>query len=315
MISCYLSGGLGNQLFQICTTISYCIQHNKSFIFPHEKSHLKEKNRPVYWEHFLKALKPYTTKHSSQTIENILQYKIFPEPEHTYVPIPPQIEDNNGNAILKGFFQSYKYFDGHFPAIRSILQLDDLLKNTLATYKPFSSENEHKISAHFRMGDYKQIRCYHPVMPWEYYMYSIQHILEKRHLETSSQPTTKKIVVYCFFENEDTPFVLDYIKHIKQHLEMPSADYTIEFKMMSYIHYDWEQLLIMSGCDDHIIANSSFSWWGAYLNVSNTKIVCYPSVWYGHQLYYIDNRDMFPENWKCIHLDKNTIHIPCNCNL
>ena len=53
-------------------------------------------------------------------------------------------------------------------------------------------------------------------------------------------------------------------------------------------------MLYMSLCRHNIIANSSFSWWGAYFNSNKEKIVCYPSVWFGNNM---DTRDLCPETW------------------
>ena len=55
----------------------------------------------------------------------------------------------------------------------------------------------------------------------------------------------------------------------------------------------------MSSCNHNIIANSSFSWWGAYSNSNSEKIVCYPSVWFGPQCNN-STQDLFPENWNKI---------------
>ena len=64
---------------------------------------------------------------------------------------------------------------------------------------------------------------------------------------------------------------------------------------------DWEEMLAMSLCNHNIIANSTFSWWGAYFNSNEDKIVCYPSVWFGPELKNNNTVDLFPEEWKCIH--------------
>jgi hypothetical protein len=59
---------------------------------------------------------------------------------------------------------------------------------------------------------------------------------------------------------------------------------------------DWHQLLLMSLCRDNIIANSSFSWWGAYFNSHDDKIVVCPSIWFGKDA-KIDTSDLCPKSW------------------
>jgi hypothetical protein len=60
---------------------------------------------------------------------------------------------------------------------------------------------------------------------------------------------------------------------------------------------DYNQILCMSFCDHHIIANSSFSWFGAYLNPVPEKKVCYPSVWFCGYGADIPTQDLFPGHW------------------
>ena len=59
---------------------------------------------------------------------------------------------------------------------------------------------------------------------------------------------------------------------------------------------DWQQMLLMSCCHHNIIANSSFSWWAAYLNSNKDKIVCYPSVWFGPSANN-NTKDLCPSDW------------------
>jgi hypothetical protein len=56
---------------------------------------------------------------------------------------------------------------------------------------------------------------------------------------------------------------------------------------------DWEQMIFMSCCKFNIIANSTFSWWGAFLNTIENRVVCYPSLWFGPKNVHMDTRDLF----------------------
>jgi hypothetical protein len=141
----------------------------------------------------------------------------------------------------------------------------------------------HTISMHFRLGDYKEQQQYHPVMPYEYYEKSLMHLLMNYKLH-------KKVRVLYFCEKEDNATVNKTISRLSV-----LFDDFLFIKVDDEIE-DWKQMLIMSNCEHNIIANSSFSWWGAYFNFNENKIVCYPSKWFGPAAKF-NNDAMFLEDW------------------
>jgi hypothetical protein len=146
---------------------------------------------------------------------------------------------------------------------------------------------------HFRLGDYKDIQEFHNLLPASYYEKALKHLFSAKGIREGNIHV--QILYFC--EKEDNETVGRVIDQLKT-----SMDYVgLTFVKVDDEIIDWEQMLLMSCCDSHIIANSSFSWWGAYFNGSEDKIVCYPSVWFGPRLSSTNNTDsMFPPSWNQI---------------
>ena len=266
MISVYLQGGLGNQLFQIFTTIAYSMKYKVAFKLPTVKNDLTSPygeiyKRPLYFDNLLKSLTPFLT--------NKITYSVcWKEKGHFYTEIPYSKED----MLIFGYFQSYKYFDKYKKDILKLTNIDKLLHK----------ENNNKISIHFRIGDYKHNTKAHPILTVNYYIKSLQHIVEKTNKDDW-------IIVY-FFEKKDLEQVTESINIIKSNFK------NFTFKKCDQNLSDWEEMISMSSYKHNIIANSTFSWWGAYLNENNDKIVCYPATWFGPAIPN-DTRDLFPNKW------------------
>jgi len=280
LVSCYIMGGLGNQLFQIITTIAYGMKHSRKIIFPYTEMTDVGLSRNTYWDTFLSSIKFLTTINNKNGINNDVLLKLpqYREPYFPYAEIP--IFDNN-ELLLFGYYQSYKYFDNEKDTIFSLIRLREQQKMIINEYSILNND-KHKVSMHFRLGDYKNIQDCHPLMPYEYYEKSIDKIMENR--------SDMKMNVYFFCQMEDNDIVYNMIDKLNK--KYPS----IEFVKIDDTIPDWKQMLIMSCCDDNIIANSSFSWWGAYFNDKPNKIVCYPSKWFGHKMNN-DTRDLCPSSW------------------
>lgn len=269
MISCELMGGLGNQLFQIFTTISYAMKHRQPFKFLY-KDFLG--NRPTYWNTFLKSLKTFTIK--QRPTMTVIKETGF---EFQIIQDPVQSED----STLKGYFQSHKYFEMHWNTLARLIKLEEQKE---AIKSEYTHNYDNIVSMHFRLGDYKNLQECHPVMKYSYYKNSVQNIIN------ATENNKLKFLYFC--EKADADDVLIIIKQLKE--EFPEC----KFVKIDHDIVDWAQLLMMSLCRHNIIANSSFSWWGAYFNSREDKIVCYPDVWFGPKLAPInDTRDLFPEKW------------------
>ena len=171
-----------------------------------------------------------------------------------------------------------------------------------------SYENRPTVSIHFRLGDYVSNQCYHPVLSWEYYKRAVEHIL-------ATVPEATDSLFLVFYEKPDRAHVEKTIARLS--VKLPD---TVEFRMMEPDE-DWKQLLMIGKCDHHILANSTFSWWGACLSrnrideYATDKVICYPSVWYGHQLYYICTDTLFPKNWTKIDAESTETTSQCKCFL
>jgi len=276
MITCNLMGGLGNQIFQIFTTISYSIKSKNPFKFFNIEvlgsGHTTI--RYTYWNTFFNQLRPFLI--DPKPLTNIVREKDF-----TYNNI-----DTNQligrDIMLYGYFQSYKYFQEHYESICRIIGLENM-KNNIKKNNNLSNEYlSDTISIHFRLGDYKKLKDYHPVMTYEYYEKSLSYI------KTQNLDKTYKIIYFC--EDADIDEVLITINKLV--IKFPEYNFVRGDNTLQ----DWEQMIYMSCCNHNIIANSSFSWWAAYFNSRSDKIICYPSVWFGPSANN-DIKDLCPNDW------------------
>jgi hypothetical protein len=261
-------GGLGNQLFQIFATISYAIKHKQSFSFLYTTT---LGNRQTYWSNFLVSLRNFTTHLRPQLFhikETGFHYEELPEPSQ------------NAHTSLYGYFQSYKYFEQHWNTLYRLIRIDEQ-KNAIKN--KYNHNYDNLVSMHFRLGDYKHLQDCHPIMKYEYYRNSIQHI--------STLTNNGRLKVLYFCEKEDDEHVQLIIDGLQD--KFPDC----RFVKIDHGIFDWEQLLMMSACRHNIIANSTFSWWGAYFNSHEDKIVCYPDVWFGPAIPHTNLDDLFPETW------------------
>lgn len=260
MIYCYLKGGLGNMLFQIAATKSFAIDAGVEASFPNLKAQMKLINDDSVYNPSIKHGFEYETIFEGLLRDSPINPKLVKFP---FEFIKNTVTDN---TIIDGFFQSEKYFNHHRDAILSLLQIPDSVMSVI-NEKYSHILNTKTTSLHVRRGDYVRHPNHHPTCGDEYYREAISKI---------DGETT--LVVFS-----------DDIDWCKKNLNYDNIIYIENEK-------DYIELYLMSLCDNNIIANSSFSWWGAWLNQNNKKIVVGPKQWFGSSITH-DDSDILPESW------------------
>ncbi|KGK17398.1 alpha-1,2-fucosyltransferase [Vibrio navarrensis] len=162
---------------------------------------------------------------------------------------------NKGNIIYNQCWTSWKYFDGYESLIKETFKFRELVeKENIEVAKIIESSNS--VSIHVRRGDYLDSPGLKGLSPLWYYRESINYM-------------NKKV------ENPSYFVFSDDISWCKENLGLESAHY-IDWNKKTKSFRDMQ---LMSMCKHNIIPNSSFSWWGAYLNKNREKIVITPERW------------------------------------
>lgn len=285
-VTCFIKGGLGNQLFQIYATVAYAFSNKHAVVFPYQ-SHMQGGCTPrdAYWDTFLLPMRRHTT-HGKDS-ETMIQWPVIKCPQHHYVSIK-NIPEHIPNVRIDGYFQSYKYFacsDGE-RWLNRVLKIREQIAQIEESH---NMKEVYSISMHFRLGDYKQLQHCHTVLDDNYYIHALETVLLR-----IINPSNKPVRVYYLCEAENRAEVEERIAYIQTQFEGRVTFMGVP----EGVKQDWEQMLFMSACESNIIANSSFSWWSAYWNPSPWKVVCYPRRWFGPALSEVhDVKDMFPDDW------------------
>lgn len=180
-------------------------------------------------------------------------------PFFEYVPLP--VVKSNVRFHPPTYFQSEKYFDEY--VARELFSIPDSVRENILLRYPDISKS---ISLHIRRGDYVNLSDKHPPCSLEYYQKAIA-LFPKKHFLVFS---------------DDREWCKENLKGFNWSFGIGSNDE--------------EELYMMSLCRGHIIANSSFSWWGAYLNPSKRKKVVAPKNWFGPNL-PLNTSDLLPPSW------------------
>jgi GR25 family glycosyltransferase involved in LPS biosynthesis len=278
-----LKGGLGNQMFQIAAgcSIAWLNQMEPIFEKIYESPSIFQP-RPVYWSSLFKNV-PVKKTYEMEKIPMLqVQY-----PSNAYSPVRIS---HNKNHCIDGYFQNPQFFEpfrnkiiemfqlphAQMSALRSLYRVE-LLKNVL---KP-------TVMIHVRRGDYMKLSHIHTVQPVDYYTRAISFIESQVDTHKDAIGYSSSELTYVVFsddiewckqnivslDNVDSPrnwvFIDDGIRN--------TFKKTAELKD---VPEDVCEMMLMTLCDHLIICNSTFSWWGAYLNRNPRKLIIAPKTWF-----------------------------------
>lgn len=257
MIVVKLQGGLGNQLFQWAYGKSLSLQLDQTLYL--DLSFLNSSipgitKREYELYHFDKIQDQTVQSLSDHSLSNFRYQRITDDTDKNI--------DKYTNYYLDGYFQNEKYFIEFTQTIRDSLQLSFRLLDPLSDYISKISDND-SISLHVRRTDYLQ-HSYHQTKKIDYYNKAILNI-----------------------DNYDYMFIFsDDISWCKTNLKFDNMVFIENF-------INVQDLYLMSLCKNNIIANSSFSWWAAWLNTnSNKKVIC-PKHWFRD----VEASELVPDDW------------------
>src|SRR6056297_581010 len=268
MIVVKLKGGLGNQMFQFATGRSVALFHNTELKI--DKGWFKRNRKNDTYRNY--SLNIFSYNHKFAKKNEILKLKtkdiirrvgsklLSMENKRYYIKEKKDVFEKKifklKDAYLDGYWQSYKYFDRIKDTLKRNFKIEiNLDKKNSKILKEIKKSQS--IAIHVRRGDYikneKFKKVFHASKP-EYYYKSIKYIGKKI-----------KNPKYFVFSND--------ITWCKENLKGNRDIFFVEDNEST------EDLFLMKNCKNHIIANSSFGWWPAYLNSNKNKVVIAPKKW------------------------------------
>jgi len=279
MIIIRLNGGLANQMFQYALGKSISIK--KKIDFKIDISEFDHYQLRKYSLNVFDIAMDFATRHDidsitgRKSISNLIR-QIFRRSikynnnliKEKHYHFDKHILDYGNNLYFDGYWQSHKYFQD----ISDVLIREFEIKGFKHSLLP-KITNTNSVSVHIRRGDYvnnPETLKFHGVLGVDYYQKAMQYI--EKNLENP---------IYFFF-SDDLQWVKENIRNEKECIYVEDNP-------------DYIDMMLMKNCHHNIIANSSFSWWGAWLNKNPYKIVVAPKKWFNDPS--MDTNDLIPNGW------------------
>ena len=287
MIIVRVTGGLGNQMFQYAMYKSLekkgkLVKLDSKSFYETKKEHNGYELERIFDIKPNKPTKEDLEKFDENNISTLFKIKrklfgdkkfVYDTKEYVFNKDVYKLK----NSYLNGYWQSIKYFEGSENDIKKDFRFKNQLDNkNLEILNEI--ENSNSISIHIRRGDYmspENYNMYGCIATPTYYKKAIKVIEEK-----VENPT------FFVFSND-----MDWVK---KNIQINSRVFYIDINSGNGSYKDMQ---LMSNCKHNIIANSSFSWWGAWLNENKNKIVIAPKKWINREDVDSDKIELFCEGW------------------
>lgn len=275
MIIVLLKAGLGNQLFQYATGRALSIKLQTEL-----KIDLTFYDNPInsrllrldifslpYSIAQNTEIKKFKNKTSNYLIRKLntlgLELYSYNKPSHIFEKDLLSIVNYEKDYYIEGWFADQCFFKEYRPLI-----LKDLNNETLISrnYNPvlYLIENTNSVSVHIRRGDYLLLDYFYD-LPIDYYLKAIGLLRKK-----INNPN-------FFFFSDDISWVKKSFAHIDNSFFVEGCNVSDQ---QGRNISDLSELMLMKKCKHNIIANSTYSWWGAWLNTNKEKIIIAPKKWF-----------------------------------
>jgi hypothetical protein len=274
MVIVKLYGGLGNQMYQYAAGKALALKI-KTNLYLDDSWFVEIKgNKDVTQRVF--ELQPFGIEKNPLSLWDRISLKASPlvEFKESKFGYNKDFRTLKGNVVLDGYWQSYKYFDDYAAEIRTTFKFPKLSGDTRKLLERINSVNS--ISLHVRRGDYvtrKSTNDFHGVLGNKYYLSALKKIV------------TDVKDPYVFIFSDDPQWC-------RQNLKVPYKAY---YQGNGDSGSGVNDMHLMSACKHHIIANSSFSWWAAWLDEKSEKKVAAPGDWFRQADAGL--KDRLPKSW------------------
>ncbi len=289
MIITKLLGGLGNQMFQYAAGRALAIKNETNLTIDVSslnsyKLHQGYQLPDIFNANFQIATRRDIWKSAGlykiDLLQNLITKVLKIKKKSGYIYEPhfnywSGFKDVSDGTYLSGYWQSEKYFIDFENELRKDFTFKPTLNGLNIDLADAIKESSNSVSLHIRRGDYlsdPKASKIHGACPISYYKKSVKFISES-------------------LNNPQYYIFSDDIQWAIQNLRIEEEHTFIKHNVGQYSYID---MMLMSMCKHHIIANSSFSWWGAWLNPSKEKIVIAPQKWFEVD---INQSDLIPKNW------------------